>query len=211
MSLAPITFYLSTVDGSFVNFNGGLLAWPQLFQGDTRDLQIGLVTPTGNPNAPYTVFNGNGVVMYVTMGATPKGDGSQTIYAGPLAMAWNPNILNGTGNASGAWQGSLGLAGANLAAAMGVLSQIPATYEINVSIGGIPQGLAQNTITIFAPENPNGNTVPQPAVNYPTTQQALALFVNKNGGNAGDGFFLISPGGTKRFISLNDDGTISVA
>jgi hypothetical protein len=209
--LSPITFYLSSVDGSFVNFNGGSLAWPQLFQGDTRDLQIGIVMPSGNPNAPYTVVNGNGVTLYVTMGATPKGDGSQTIYAGPLAMVWNPNVLNGTGNANGAWQGSLSLAGANLAAAIGTGASTTATFEINLSTGGIPQGLAQNTITIFAPENPNGNTIPQPAINYLTKAQSDSAYVDKNGGVAGDGFFLISPAGTKRFISLNDDGTISVA
>lgn len=206
MAFNPIIFWVNAVTGNFENIAGGATAWPAIFQGDTRDLQIGIVTPTGNPNNPFTFFNGAGETMYVTIGATPKGDGTQIIYAGPLAMAWN----NGAG-ANGFFTGSLNLTGANLATAIGTGASVSAVVEINISGGGQVQGLYQNSLTIFAPENPGGVVVPNPPVNYLTAVESYAAFVPKSGGNNGDGFFMLSPAGTKRFISLNDDGTLSVA
>lgn len=198
----PIILSVDDQAQTLVSFGGSLAAWPNLFQGDTRDIQIQILQPTGNPVSPYSIPNLAGYVLYVTMGATPNGGGTQTIYVGPIALTWNAALI--------AFTGMLNLTGSNLATAIGANASVAATAELNLSNAGIPQGIYQNTMVILAPENPGGVVVPQPAASYSTTQQIAAAFVPQNGGNPGQGRIEISPNGNKFFIFRNNDGTENI-
>lgn len=198
----PIILWIDDQQQQLVSWNGSSAAWPELFQGDVRDIQIGVLIPTGNQaGTAYGVANLNGYSMYLTITATPKGDGSQTVYAGPVALAWNA-ALN-------AFTGTLNLQSANIATAMGTGAQITATVGVNISQAGNPQGLYQSTLAIFAPANAQATVAPQPANQYLTSIQTEAEFVPRGGGQAGQGRIEISPSGFKWFISRNDDGTES--
>lgn len=208
MSFNPIIFNIDQQGQKLVAYGGSVSSWPQLFQGDVRDIQIGVLQPSGNQTNPYTVPNLNGYTMYVTMTAIPNGAGNQKIYVGPVALTWNASaVVNGA--VTGAFTGTLNFTGSNLATDMAAVSSLVVTVEINISLGGTPQGLYQNTITIYAPANANGVVVPQPPTNYMTATQTLQACVPQNGGSNGQGFIMLAPNGNKYFVSVDNDGTLS--
>lgn len=201
MAQTPIKLAVQRSVG-FVNYNAAQLSWGDLFLGSVPALQIQVVQPTGNlTTSPFSVINETGYSMIITVSDKPKGDGTQTIYSGPTSLTWNNGLL--------AFTGSLDLTIAALKSAMGTNDSLAVTIELELYDGTLHDPVYQKQgIIILAPANAGSVTTPTPAVNYRTALQSDARYVRQDGGNAGDGYFLICPDGLhKVYISANNDGS----
>src|SRR5579859_5148700 len=189
----PIFLIFDRQASALTGWNGSASSIPKLIQGDVRDLRIQIVDPSAATftTAPYQVFNAGdvGFAGYVTLSATPKGDGTQTVFAGPLLLTWDP--------VNKWFVGSLDLTGANIAAAIGSGEGTTATFQFELKANSAPQTIfQQDGNSIVAPANPGAVTNPAQASLYSTTAEIAAKYVPILGG-AGAGLYLTSPDGTK--------------
>lgn len=205
----PIVLNVDQQNQKLVAFNtiNGLgvsvTSWPKLFQGSSPDVQIGVVNPTGSTSNQYAqqILATSTIKVTICAGA-PKGDGSQTVVAGPTVLSWSAG--------ANAFIGTLSLTLAALATAMGVNPTLSCTLEIELVTAAVPYPIWQELLVVYAPADANAVVTPNPPSNYQTAVEAAGTFVAKLG-QPGDGFILTSPDGTQqKFIGLANDGTLLI-
>lgn len=199
-TIAPYTGLFSGVSSSFLN------QLPEFYQGNVKDIGVIGVLQSGSANgSAFSQANLTGYTMEVTISATPPlGNGSQVVYMAAVALANNAQ-------AATQFTGQLDFTQSNLNTAMAALPSIQATIEFELIFNGFRQTIYQGVITIFAPADNGAVFSPSPPTNYYTAAQTNAKFFQINSQAPGGGFFLTSPdGATVKFISLANDGTLSV-
>ncbi len=195
----PIKLAVNRQDGSLVNYNGGVLRVPDLFQGNVRDFQIQFVDPTGSLNSPYVAVDMAAFGLRLAIGDTPTGTtGSPT----PLTFqdTW-------TWDATNKWfTASVNLNVAAVNTFIGTASGKTAYFELTAT-GAAWQTILQQTFTLRAVVDDTGATLPAPADSYYTKNETEARF-QKKVGDAGQRLVLVSANGLYgRELGVNDDGT----
>jgi hypothetical protein len=197
----PINFAIDVQAQGLGIWPGYISQIPAFFLGNVKDIAVIALQPTGiDTGAAFNQINLAGYAMEVTISATPAGDGSQVVYMAPVTLASN-------GLAATIFTGQLDFTQFNLSNAMGSASQISATIEFEIVLGGVRQTIFQTAITIFAPADNGAVVNPSPATNYYTAAQANATFVPFNI-PPGVGIQFNSQDNTQhKILFLQNDGT----
>lgn len=199
--MSALKLVINRQSRSLVNYGGGILSVPPLFQSNKQDLIVQVVDPTGSFGSPFSIVNLNGLGLRVAVGQTPTGTSG-----GPTPLALQTTW---TWNATNSWfTGTLELNTAAVDSYISSAAARDAYFEVNIVDGSDRKTILQEVFSLKAVVDEATSTAPTPTDSYLTTAESLATFVKKTGGN-GEVIILKSPGGIyAREIGIADDGSL---
>src|ERR1041385_840046 len=170
---------------------GSVAALPPMFQGNSRDLQITVLDPTGDlGGTPWSKVDLSADTIRVAIGATPTGTaGGPTPLALQTVFTWDPVKLK--------FSGSLGLNTTAIDTFIGTASSATAYFEVNIVDAGNRITIFQGTVQLVAVVDEATSTAPNPTDQYFTAAESNSRFVLKQF-VAGDAIIMVSADGTKR-------------
>jgi hypothetical protein len=180
---------------------GSVASLPSLFQGNSRDLQITVLDPTGDlGGTPFSKVDCGSNSLRVSIGDTPTGtSGGPTPIALQTVFTWDATLLQFTG--------SLALNTAAIDAFIGTAASKRAYFEVNIIDAGNRITILQVTFTIFAVVDEATSTAPTPTDSYYTADESDSRYV-KHVFAAGETILMVSADGTKQgLIYWGDDNS----
>lgn len=210
--LTPLSIFIDLDGKSLVQSATDATAYtlPALVQGDTVQFEVTLLRRTSSYNAafgaaaPFSTVTVAGLSLRVAIGnpTAATGSGTPTIFQNTFTLDTNTNKFTG----------ELELGASACSTLLGSATSGTFTLEIEVAESAKYTTVFQGGITLKAELIEGAATNPPvPSTSYYTAPETDATFVKKFGA-AGDGFYLVSPDGTKRaFVYLDDDGTLKAS
>jgi hypothetical protein len=183
-----------------VNYLGSVIQLPALFQTTVPTLQIGVVDPTGNVMAPYSLVDLTGYGLRASVGDTPTGTAG-----GPAPLALQDTFVWNA--ATKYFSADLSLTGAAIDSFIGSLASRGAYFEINLTLNGNRDVLLQIPVTLKAVVDELTSTAPGPTDQYLTKAECLALFAKLIMDLGQRQVFRSANGVYGREIGVNDDGS----
>lgn len=181
--------------------NSTVFVLPSFVQGDVMAVELYLLEPntSGGLSSPLTLLTDT--TYTVKIGIVTPHPTSPTAHS-VLTLTADPDHAN-----NGRYYGSFPL-GAGITSLLGSATSASATFEIELSSAGDIDTPVQVACTVKAagissstPDTAAGDT-------YPTHAEANNTYVKKTG-DAGAGFTLTSPDGTKSvYIWVDNDGVL---
>ncbi len=187
-----------TVDrqnGKLISFNGSVSAMPDLFQSNTKTLQVQFVDPAPTPLQIPTVADMAAYGLRASVGSKPTGSSG-----GPTPLALQDTF---TWDAVNKWfTADLALNTTAIDTYIGSADSIQAWFELNLTLAGTRTTVIQTTFTLRAVVDELISNVPTPTDVYLPKSEILALLAAKLDK------VMKSPSGTwARELGIGDDGT----
>jgi hypothetical protein len=208
MSLSNLVLCIDITTGRLYSSpSGGFTLSPSslpLYFGDTLGLQIYLLTPLAGAvigGAQWAIVPTTGLALelFLDNGEVDASVGAGTIYASQVAWSTDP--------ANQYFFANLALNTASLETLLGDATSVPCWLKIGFVQNGVNTTVHSSQVTINVGLPVGDLVVPQGLT--PLSQEVAATEFVPIAGAAGQGFYLISPDGTKRVYHwLDNDGVV---
>lgn len=156
------------------------------------ELQTLELSPTGGPQAPYTIVSPSGLTATVAVGST----NAATIYASQTSFTAGTDTLNGT----------LDLNTTEMVTAFTGVTRIEAIFAVQI-VDASGSVVAQSNVIIDKSLIRAGTPTTSPTASYYTTDQINALFAKKIGLPGETITFIDSGNAYGRILGVNTDGS----
>ena len=181
--------------------NASVFTLPSFVQGDTMAIELYLLEPntSGGLSSPLTTLKSISYTVKVGI-VTPHP--SAPVAHAVLTLTVDPDHAN-----NGKYYGSLPL-GSGITSLLGSATSVSSTFEIEVSSAGDVDTPVQVGCTVKAGGITNSTPDTATGDTFPTHAEANNTYVKKTG-DAGAGFTLTSPDGTKSvYFWVDNDGVV---
>ena len=181
---------------------GSVAALPPLFQGNSVDLEVTILDPSGLITSDYSRVDFTGKTLRVAVGQTPTGTPG-----GPAVLAIQTSFTYDSAANALRYSGNLALNTAAIDAFLGAAASATAYFEVNVVDSGNRSTILQATFNLMAVVDEAATTVPSPVDSYYTAAETDSRYVRKEFA-AGDVILMTSADGTKKgLVYWGDDGS----
>lgn len=181
--------------------NASVFTLPSFVQGDTMAIELYLLEPntSGGLSSPLSLLTSTSYTVKVGI-VTPHP--SAPLAHAVLTLTVDPDHAN-----NGRYYGSLPL-GSGITTLLGSATSVSSTFEIEVSSAGDVDTPVQVACTVKAGGITNSTPDTSAGDTFPTHAEANNTYVKKTG-DAGAGFTLTSPDGTKSvYFWVDNDGVV---